>query len=415
MTVSSEAHSLYDEAYVVDGLNVSNWDSPAVFRSLVNGGVTAINATIATWEGTQETLDHIAHWRPRFVQHASDILQVRSVSDIETAKCEGKTGVILGFQNASPIEGHLDRLALFHDLGVRIVQVTYHERNLLGNGCYERADCGLSNFGLDAVREMNRLGILIDLSHVGVRTTMETIEVSDEPVACTHANPKSYYDVPRNKAVDALKLMAEKGGVVGATCINGFLKTGRQSTLESYLDAIEHTIDLVGIDHVGIGTDFTQDQTDDFWRYIGSQQGTKFPVHLHPQRRDRELGCVLPRGSEDPGRHAGSGARPAGSRLFAGGRHEGARRQLDAPVPSGLEGLGPSGSRGRTRVPAGGFPRRRDAVETVPNAEAGAQRVWYVLHGVGYDGTDRGAELKAVAAAAAPPRRRCRNPAPGQR
>ena len=282
MTVSSEARSLYDEAYVVDGLNVSNWDSPAVFRSLVNGGVTAINATIATWEGTQETLDHIAHWRPRFVQHASEVLQVRSVSDIETAKCEGKTGVILGFQNASPIEGHLDRLALFHDLGVRIVQVTYHERNLLGNGCYERADCGLSNFGLDAVREMNRLGILIDLSHVGVRTTMETIEVSDEPVACTHANPKSYYDVPRNKAVDALKLMAEKGGVVGATCINGFLKTGRQSTLESYLDAIEHTIDLVGIDHVGIGTDFTQDQTDDFWRYIGSQQGTKFPSTFIP-------------------------------------------------------------------------------------------------------------------------------------
>ena len=210
MTVSNEARSLYNEAYVVDGLNVSNWNSPAVFRSLVNGGVTAINATIATWEGTQETLDHIAHWRPRFVQHASEVLQVRSVSDIETAKCEGKTGVILGFQNASPIEGHLDRLALFHDLGVRIVQVTYHERNLLGNGCYERADCGLSNFGLDAVREMNRLGILIDLSHVGVRTTMETIEVSDEPVACTHANPKSYYDVPRNKAVDALKLIIEK-------------------------------------------------------------------------------------------------------------------------------------------------------------------------------------------------------------
>ena len=277
MTAHSEARSLYDEAYVVDALNVSNWDSPAVFKSLVNGGVTAINATIATWEGTQETLDHIADWRSRFVRHGSEVLPARSISDIETAKDGGKTGVIFGFQNASPIEGRLDRLALFHDLGVRIIQVTYHERNLLGNGCYERADGGLSNFGLDAIREMNRLGILIDLSHVGVRTTMETIEVSEEPVACTHANPKSYYDVPRNKAVDALKLMAEKGGVLGATCINSFLKTGRQSTLEDYVDAIEHAIELIGIDHVGIGTDFTQDQTDDFWRYIGSQQGTKFP------------------------------------------------------------------------------------------------------------------------------------------
>ena len=107
---------------------------------------------------------------------------------------------------------------------------------------------------------------------------MEAIEVSEKPVACTHANAKSYYDVPRNKAGDALRLLAEKGGVVGATCITSFLKTGRASTLQDYVDAIESMVDLVGIGHVGIGTDFTQDQTDEFWRYIGSQQGTAFPA-----------------------------------------------------------------------------------------------------------------------------------------
>ena len=199
MTDETTARHLYDNAIVIDGLNVSNWDSPAVFRSLRNGGVTAINATIATWENTHQTMDHIAGWRARFAANRDHIMQVRGVEDIEAAKREGKTGVILGFQNASPIENHLDRLGIFHDLGVRIIQVTYHERNLLGDGCYERADGGLSNFGLDAVREMNRLGILIDLSHVGVRTTMETIEASEKPVACTHANAKGYYDVPRNK------------------------------------------------------------------------------------------------------------------------------------------------------------------------------------------------------------------------
>ena len=278
MTSSSdEARRVYDESVVVDGLNVSNWDSPAVFESLHSGGVTAINATIATWENYPETMDAIAKWGPRFERHRGTVSQVEAVDDILTAKREGKTGVILGFQNSSPIENHLDRLALFHCLGVRIIQVTYHERNLLGNGCYERRDDGLSSFGMDAVKEMNRLGILVDLSHVGVRTTMETIEVSEKPVAATHANCKHYYDVPRNKAEDAVKLLAEKGGVVGATCITSFLKTGANSTINDYVDAIDDLVELIGIDHVGIGTDFTQDQPESFWMYIAAQQGTKYP------------------------------------------------------------------------------------------------------------------------------------------
>ena len=266
MTNTDAARRLFGEATVIDGLNVSNWESPAVFRSLTNGGVTAINATIATWENFQETLAHIAGWAARFEAYEAELLQVRSVDDIARAKREGRVGVILGFQNASPIENDLGRLALFHQLGVRIIQVTYHERNLLGNGCLERADDGLSNFGLDAVREMNRVGILIDLSHVGERTTLETIEQSEKPVSCTHANTRSYYDVPRNKTDEALKLLAENGGVVGATAITTFLRTGTESTLEDYVDAIDYVVDLIGIDHVGIGTDFTQDQPKSFWR-----------------------------------------------------------------------------------------------------------------------------------------------------
>jgi len=285
---------------VIDGLNVSNWDSPAVFRSLKEGSVTAINATIATWENFQETLDHISWWETQFSAYEADVLPVRTVDDIARAKREDKTGVILGFQNASPIENDLDRLALFRALGVGVIQVTYHERNLLGNGCYERRDDGLSNFGVDAVREMNQVGILIDLSHVGDRTTLETIELSKKPVACTHANARSYYDVPRNKADEALKLMAEKGGVVGATCIRTFLRNAFESTLDDYIDAIDHLVELLGIDHVGIGTDFTQDQTPSFWRYIGSQQGTKFPSTFVKASVDYSQVELYPKGLETP-------------------------------------------------------------------------------------------------------------------
>ena len=275
--VSERALRMYYEAVVIDGLNVSNWDSDEVYVSLNDGSVSAINATIATWENYRETLDHISRWLARFRERSARILLVENVEDIHRAKRQGKTGIILGWQNTSPIENRLDRLELFHRLGVRIAQVTYHERNLLGDGCMERQDGGLTNFGVDAVKEMNRVGILIDLSHVGMATTMDAIEVSDKPVAITHANAKSYYDHRRNKTDEAIKLMAEKGGVIGATCIRTFLKNSFDSNLADYLDAIDHLVDMVGIDHVAIGTDHTQDQPEEFWRYIGSQQGTKFP------------------------------------------------------------------------------------------------------------------------------------------
>ena len=291
---------MYDEAIVVDGLNVSNWDSPNVFRTLRGSGVTAINATVVTWEGYRETLDHTARWLQRFGEYEDSLVQVETVEDIHRAKREGKVGVILGWQNSTPIESDLDRLALFHRLGVRIMQLTYHERNLLGNGCWERSDDGLSNFGVDAVKEMNRLGILIDLSHVGEHTTLEAIENSEQPVAFTHANARSFSDHRRNKTDDALRLLAERGGVVGAAAITPFLRKRRDATVEDYVDAIEDLIERTGIDHVGIGTDFTQDQPEAFWRYIGSQQGTKYPSTFDDgSRRDHE-NPPYPKGMETP-------------------------------------------------------------------------------------------------------------------
>jgi membrane dipeptidase len=272
----------YEDSIVIDGLNVSRWDSPDVYKSLSAGSVTAINATIAVWEGFRETMDHVEEWLHRFRERSDTLLHATSVADIIRAKSEGKTAVVLGWQNASPIENRLDRLELFHALGIRIIQVTYNERNLLGNGCYERSDDGLSNFGVDAIKEMNRLGILPDLSHVGDKTTLETAELSDGPVSATHSNARSFVDHPRNKTDDALKLIAEKGGVIGANAFPIFLKKGYESTVGDYVDAIEDLIERVGIDHVGIGTDYTQDQPHSFFDWLFMQQGTKVVLDENP-------------------------------------------------------------------------------------------------------------------------------------
>ena len=278
MTDTEAARNIYDEAVVIDALNVSNWNSPAVFASLKNGGVTAMNATIATWENYQETLAEVQAWLYRYEKYAETLMPVHTTADILRAKKTGRVGVILGFQNATPIENDLGHLAVFHALGVRIIQLSFHERSLLADGCYESANGGLSNFGRAAVREMNRLGILIDLSHVGERSTLETIEHSQKPVAVTHANCKGYFDRPRNKTDEAVRLLAERGGVVGATAICSFLKTQFESKLDDFIDAIDDMVQRIGPDHVGFGIDFTQDQPREFWRYIGSQQGTSYPA-----------------------------------------------------------------------------------------------------------------------------------------
>ena len=275
--VSLSAAQIYHDAIVIDALNVSNWRSPAVYESLTASGVTAINATLVTWENFQQTLDHITHWQSIFRERSSQLIQIRSVDDILQAKRAEKAGVILGWQNMSPIENDLRRIELFHSLGVLIMQLTFHERNLIGNGCMERGDAGLSNFGVDAVKEMNRLGILIDLSHCGERTTLDAIEMSAQPVACTHANAQGFHNHPRNKPDQVLKLLAARGGVVGATAFNMFLPSGRASSIDDFVDAIDDLVQRIGVEHVGFGTDFTQDQPQSFWNYIGSQQGSKLP------------------------------------------------------------------------------------------------------------------------------------------
>ena len=268
MVHSDKAAKLHTESIIIDGLNISNWDSPDVFVKLRQGGLTTINATIAIWENFTEAPDNIARWYLRFEKYADTIMPIKTAADIEKAKVEGKCGIIFGFQNSSPIEDDLRRLRIFHELGVRIIQITYNNSNFVGSGYLDSPDYGLTNFGIDFIAECNRLGIVIDCSHVGYKTTVDAIKASIKPIAFTHAGPRALCDHLRNKTDEQLEALAAKGGVVGANIWPTFLAAGNKATLSDFLDTVDYMVKLIGIDHVGIGSDFIEGQSREWLRWL---------------------------------------------------------------------------------------------------------------------------------------------------
>jgi len=272
-----ESRRIHEAAIVIDCLEISNW-TEGVFRNMRSGGLTAVNCTVSVLEDFRQTIRNLGVWYERFEKFSDLIMPVRRTEDIQKAKETGKTGIILGFQNTSAMEDDLKLLRIFHELGVRIMQLTYMEANLAGQGCLERIDAGLSGFGLEMIEEMNRLGILIDLSHVGYRTTMEAIEASKKPVVFTHANPKSLCDHPRNKTDDAIKALVKKGGIIGATVFPVFLPAGNNSTVSDFVDVVDYLVKMVGIDHVAVGTDFTEGQPKEFFDWLLTGRSMKGPA-----------------------------------------------------------------------------------------------------------------------------------------
>ena len=263
---------LHEDLIVIDGLIVSNW-SEEVFRDMRKGGLTAVNCTCCVWEGFAETMNNIARWNGWFREHDDLIVKARTAADIRKAKEDGRTAIILGFQNTSAFEDKLGAVQLFKDVGVGIAQLTYNTQNLAGSGCYESRDSGLSDWGRELVAEMNRVGMLIDLSHVGSRTSEETIRESSKPVAYTHCCPSALKPHPRNKGDGELRFIAEQGGMIGVTMFPAFLARGADSTVEDYVEAMEHVISVAGEDHVAFGTDFTQGYGQDFFDWITNDKG----------------------------------------------------------------------------------------------------------------------------------------------
>lgn len=280
------ATDLHNDSIVIDGLVIAKWDR-ALFEDMRKGGITAANCTVSVWEGFQNTVNNIVEMNNLLEENKDLVIKVRSTDDIRKAKQQGKTGIMMGFQNAHAFEDQLGYVQVFKDLGVGVVQMCYNTQNLVGTGCYER-DGGLSGFGHEVVAEMNKVGIMCDLSHVGAKTSKEVILASEKPVCYSHCLPSGLKDHPRNKSDEDLKFIADHGGFVGVTMFAPFLKNGIHSTIEDYVEAIAYIFNLVGEDQIGIGTDFTQGHGLPFFEWLTHDKGyarrlTNFGEIINPE------------------------------------------------------------------------------------------------------------------------------------
>ena len=253
------SRALHNDMIVIDGLQYSNW-SREIFEQLHEGGVTMVHATIVYHEQIRETLMRISEWNRQFELHGDLIMLVRSSDDIRRAKAEGKVGIMFGAQNCSPIEDDIGMVEVMRNLNLMIMQLTYNNQSLLACGCYEAIDSGVTRFGRQVIKEMNRVGMVIDMSHSAERSTLEAIEISERPIVISHANPLSFHDAKRNKSDTVLKALAESGGLLGFSAYPFHLKNGPDCTLDEYCDMIARTADLMGVDRLGIGTDLCQNQ-----------------------------------------------------------------------------------------------------------------------------------------------------------
>jgi membrane dipeptidase len=248
----------YHQWMVIDALAGINVDHLPIkqqtLQQALDSGVTGINWTVSTpdFEGTVES---IAFVEGLVESEASHFLIVREQTDLDRAKESKKIGVILGFQHPQPIESDLKRLATFRRLGVRVMQLTYNNRGLFGDGCLEHDNAGLSKLGRTAVARMNELGIAVDLSHCGQRTTAGAIEASTKPVLITHTGCSAVHPHPRNKDDKELRALAERGGVVGIYFMPYLVASPTSPTRRHVIEHLDHALQVCGSDHVGIGTD----------------------------------------------------------------------------------------------------------------------------------------------------------------
>jgi len=250
---------MHSELIVIDGLQYSNWNR-AIFKQLHEGGVTMVHATIVYHEQIRETLLRISEWNKLFAENVDLIMPVKSASDIVLAKKRGKVGVMFGAQNCSPIEDDIGMIEVMRELNLMIMQLTYNNQSLLACGCYEAKDSGVTRFGKQAILEMNRVGMIIDMSHSGEKSTLDAIEISQRPIVISHANPNSFHEAKRNKSDKVLSALAESGGLLGFSLYPFHLKNGPDCTLAEFCDMVAQTADLMGVDKLGIGTDLCQNQ-----------------------------------------------------------------------------------------------------------------------------------------------------------
>ncbi|MEM9438846.1 MAG: membrane dipeptidase [Pseudomonadota bacterium] len=260
--------------YRIDALQYANW-SEAIFRQLREGGVDAVHVTIAYHETFRETVLNIERWNSWFERFPDLIFQGRTGEDVRLARETGRTAIFFGFQNPSPIEDDIGLVEILHTLGARFMQLSYNNQSLLATGCYEANDPGITRMGREVIKEMNRVGMVIDMSHSADRSTLEAIEMSERPIAITHANPASWHPALRNKSDQVLKVLAQSGGMLGFSIYPHHLKNGSHCTLENFCEMVSRAVDLMGPEHLGIGTDLCQHQPDSIVTWMRNGRWTK--------------------------------------------------------------------------------------------------------------------------------------------
>jgi membrane dipeptidase len=259
---------------LIDGLQYANW-SRLIFEQMRAGGLTAIHATVSYHEGFRETARLLVDWNARFRDHTDLILFARDGADIDRALASNRTAIFLGLQTPMPIEDDIGLIELLHALGVSFMQFTYNNQSLLGCGWTEATDSGVTRMGREAISEMNRLGMIVDVSHSGERTTLEAIELSRRPIAISHANPDWGRATARNKSRTVLRALGESGGMLGLSLYPHHLPHGSDTTVREFCKMAAEAGEVVGASQLGIGSDLCQGQPESVVRWMREGRWTR--------------------------------------------------------------------------------------------------------------------------------------------
>jgi len=260
--------------FKIDNLQYCNW-SREIFQINRQAGLDAIHVTIVYHEDFNELKEVIKIWESHFSNNSDLIFHGKSFKDIEKAKSKNKTAIFFGFQNCSPIEDDIGLVEKVYNFGCRFMQLTYNNQSLLATGCYENVDSGVTNFGKEVIKEMNRLGLVIDMSHSAEKSTIDAIEISEKPIAITHANPSFWHPAKRNKSNELLKILSDNKGMLGLSLYPHHLKDGTDCSLESFCQMAAKTAEIMGAEKIGIGSDLCLNQPDTIVEWMRNGTWTK--------------------------------------------------------------------------------------------------------------------------------------------
>lgn len=284
----------------IDCLQYANW-SEKIFRQMNEGGVHAVHATLAYHENFRELVQNVIAWQRRFRAHADLIFHGVRGEDVDAAEQSGRTAIFFGLQTPAPIEDDIGLVQVCHALGVRFMQLTYNNQSLLAGGCHEPRDSGISRFGREVIAEMNRVGMAVDMSHSGERSTLQAIEYSARPIAITHANPRAWHDCARNRTDAELRALAETGGMLGFSLYPHHLAGGSGCALEAFSQMVADTAARYGTAMLGLGSDLCQEQPDEVvawmrngrWRLPAADEAAAvFPPPLAWFKDNRDFGSI---------------------------------------------------------------------------------------------------------------------------